>query len=81
MFVREIYVIRSNYFYVRLNELNPWVRKHNGIKFYAMHAYMHILDYLVSFNMYLCCFSQENYVHQTKQSLELYRVSQKKVPL
>ena len=35
MFVREIYVIRSNYFYVRLNELNPWVRKHNGIKFYA----------------------------------------------
>ena len=36
MFVREIYVIRSvNYFNVRQNELNPWVRKHTGIKFYA----------------------------------------------
>ena len=36
MFVRKIYVIRSvNYFYVRQYELNPWVRKHNGIKFYA----------------------------------------------
>ena len=68
MFVRKIYVIRSvNYFYVRQNELNPWVRKHNGIKFYAI-----ILNYLVSFNMCLCCFSQENYVHQTKQFLFIY---------
>ena len=35
MFVREIYVIQQRMsFYVRQNEVNPWVRKQNGIKCY-----------------------------------------------
>ena len=44
MFVRKVYVIRSvNYFYVRQNELNPWVRKHNGNYFKLFGFIQHVL--------------------------------------
>ena len=53
--------------YVRQNELNPWVRKRNGIKFYAGQLF-----YLNSSNTCLCAVSARKIACITQNSFYLF---------
>ena len=73
-------------FYVRLNELNPWVSKRNGIKFYAWQLF-----YSNSSNLHLCgvsarkirCITQNSFYLFTCQIIEtiIKRLDLRRVPL
>ncbi len=58
-------------FYVRLNELNPRVRKRNGIKFYAWKLF-----YLNSSNLRLCRVSARKITCITQNSFYLFYTCQ-----